>query len=304
MIREFMDADVDAAAALLEQRHARHRDREPLLPDAVDPRREVAELWTRESVSGAFAAGGYVLGWSKPDDRWGPNVWVEAAGYAANDAELIRDLYAFAATSWLDQRLKAHYVVAPTGDQAQIDAWFRLGFGAQHAYGIREIPEVEWPPSVRRATPDDVERMVALARRLQDHQALSPVFSGVPPQSDDEVRADILDDIASDRSVNLVVEAAGRIVGNFFVCPAELSSMHSGLARPAGAALLAFAVTDPDVRGTGVGIELTNACFAWAREHGYETMVTDWRVTNLLSSRFWPKRGFRTSFLRLHRLIA
>ena len=31
-------------------------------------------------------------------------------------------------------------------------------------------------------------------------------------------------------------------------------------------------------------------------------MVTDWRVTNLLSSRFWPRRGFRTSFLRLHRL--
>jgi hypothetical protein len=32
-------------------------------------------------------------------------------------------------------------------------------------------------------------------------------------------------------------------------------------------------------------------------------MVTDWRVTSLLSSRFWPQRGFRASFLRLHRLI-
>jgi hypothetical protein len=32
-------------------------------------------------------------------------------------------------------------------------------------------------------------------------------------------------------------------------------------------------------------------------------MVTDWRVTNLLSSRFWPRRGFRLSFLRLYRSI-
>jgi hypothetical protein len=32
-------------------------------------------------------------------------------------------------------------------------------------------------------------------------------------------------------------------------------------------------------------------------------MVTDWRVTNLLSSRFWPARGFRTTFLRLYRHI-
>jgi hypothetical protein len=32
-------------------------------------------------------------------------------------------------------------------------------------------------------------------------------------------------------------------------------------------------------------------------------MVTDWRVTNLLASRFWPHRGFRPSVLRLYRSI-
>jgi hypothetical protein len=42
---------------------------------------------------------------------------------------------------------------------------------------------------------------------------------------------------------------------------------------------------------------------ARAVEEGYRTMVTDWRVTNLLASRFWPNRGFRTSFLRLYRSI-
>ena len=36
---------------------------------------------------------------------------------------------------------------------------------------------------------------------------------------------------------------------------------------------------------------------------GYTAMTTDWRVTNLLASRFWPKRGFRTTFLRLNRSI-
>src|SRR4029077_5944034 len=96
----------------------------------------------------------------------------------------------------------------------------------------------------------------------------------------------------------------GQVVGNFYVCPVELSEMHARLSRPPGAALLAFAVTEPRLRGSGIGVALTDACFAWARERGYTTMVTDWRVTNLLSSRFWPRRGFRTSFLRLHRLIA
>ncbi len=40
-----------------------------------------------------------------------------------------------------------------------------------------------------------------------------------------------------------------------------------------------------------------------ARERGYGTMVTDWRVTNLLASRFWSARGFRPTFLRLYRHI-
>jgi GNAT superfamily N-acetyltransferase len=79
--------------------------------------------------------------------------------------------------------------------------------------------------------------------------------------------------------------------------------MHAGLARPPGAAFLAWAGTRPEVRGSGAGLALTQAALAWAHPRGHEVMVTDWRVTNLLSSRFWPARGFRTTFLRLYRSI-
>jgi GNAT superfamily N-acetyltransferase len=166
-----------------------------------------------------------------------------------------------------------------------------------------EVPDREWPPAVREATEDDIEALVEIGPLLSRHQHRSPVFSSVPEQGPDEVRADVLDDFSTDGVANLVYELDGRIVGDFFVCPLELSSAHSGLARPRGAAFLGFAITDPEVRGSGAGVALTDASFAWARRHGYETMVTDWRVTNLLSSRFWPRRGFRTSFLRLHRWI-
>jgi GNAT superfamily N-acetyltransferase len=64
-----------------------------------------------------------------------------------------------------------------------------------------------------------------------------------------------------------------------------------------------FAVTLPESRGTGLGVALTDAGFAWAAAEGYQAMVTDWRVTNLLASRFWPRRGFRASVLRLYRSI-
>jgi GNAT superfamily N-acetyltransferase len=230
-------------------------------------------------------------------------LWVVAAGHAATDPELLRDVWAEAAAGWFEQGLRAHYALVPATDRSLLDAWFRLGFGAQQAHGVVEVPEREWPEGVREATEDDVEALVAIGPLLSRHQRQSPVFTSVPEQTPEDVRADVLDDFSLEGVANLVYERDGRIVGNFFVCPLELSDAHSGLARPPRAAFLGFAITYPEVRGSGAGVALTDASFAWARARGYGAMVTDWRATNLLASRFWPRRGFRTSFLRLHRWI-
>ncbi len=297
----FAEEHLDAAAELLAARHEAHRRAFPQLPEA-DYRAEIASL-LEQGATGTFTEGAYVLGRSGPTEPWGPNIWVDAAGHAASDPELLRDVWARAASVWVEAGLRAHYALVPATDASLLDAWFRLGFGAQQGHGLMEIPEREWPPGVREATADDVEGLVEIGPFLSRHQGQSPVFSSVSEQTPEEVRADVLDDFTRDDGVNLVYELEGRIVGNFFVCPVELSSAHSGLARPPGAAFLGFAVTQPEVRGSGAGVALTDASFAWARTRGYETMVTDWRETNLLSSRFWPRRGFRTTFLRLHRWI-
>ena len=298
----FADEHVDAAAELLAGRHERQRSEFPELPAAPDYRAEIAAL-LEGGATGTFVKGAYVLGRPDSPERWGPNMWVEAAGHAATDPELLRDVWAEAAANWFEQGVRAHYALVPANDSSLLDAWFRLSFGAQQGHGVIGIPEREWPEGVREATEADVEKLVEIGPYLSRHQRRSPVFSSVPEQTADQVRADVLDDFSLEGVANLVYEQDGRIVGNFFVCPLELSGAHSGLARPPGAAFLGFAVTHPDVRGSGVGVALTDASFAWSRAHGYETMVTDWRVTNLLSSRFWPRRGFRTSFLRLHRWI-
>jgi GNAT superfamily N-acetyltransferase len=87
------------------------------------------------------------------------------------------------------------------------------------------------------------------------------------------------------------------------VSSAEHSTHHRGLGLPENACYLAYAVTLPKSRGSGIGVALTQAELAWAAEQGYRAMITDWRVTNLLASRFWPNRGFRPTFLRLYRSI-
>ena len=105
-------------------------------------------------------------------------------------------------------------------------------------------------------------------------------------------------------SLSLISASASGIGhGIATVAPVEYSGLHTSVAQPDDACILGYAATLPEVRGAGAGVALTGGVFAWARERGYATIVVDWRVPNLLSSRFWPARGFRTTFVRVHRSI-
>jgi GNAT superfamily N-acetyltransferase len=308
-IHPFSEEHLDSAAALLEARHRRHREAEPLLGNDKDFRAEVETLLGTAESSGVVGTRNgrvvaYLLGIRKADSVWGANVWVEPAGQAAEEPEDVRDLYADAAARWVGEGRNRHYAVVPAPDDGLVEAWYRLSFGQQHALGARAIPdEVERFDGVRRAEERDLDPIIKIAPVLPDHQDRSPVFGTAPRETEQELRESISEDLTNPEIANFVAEIGGRVVGNLVIAPTQLSSTHGGLARIDGAALLAYAATRPDVRGLGTGVAMTNAGFAWAREQGYETMVTDWRVTNLLSSRFWPRRGFRPTFLRLYRSI-
>jgi ribosomal protein S18 acetylase RimI-like enzyme len=307
-IRALAVDHLDAAAALLAARHREHRAAEPLLSkwfeDPGATRAELTPLWSEDHASGAVALRGgrvvgFLLGTRRDDQKWGANVWVEAAGYAAEEPELVRDLYAFAAQRWVDEGRTRHYALVPGLDD-QVQAWFRLSFGAQQAHGIKEVDERLWPPGARRAEHRDIDALLELAPLISDHQALAPVFTGIDFQQDaDELRAMLASEIANDQIGELVYERDGRVVACFEIVPVETDS----IAEPDGSAYLGWAASLPEARGSGAGLALTEAAFAWAHEQGYASMLTDWRETNLLSSRFWPARGFRRFFLRLYRSI-
>jgi GNAT superfamily N-acetyltransferase len=311
-IESFTDDHVAAAGRLLAERHRRQRLVEPQLsPRYEDPAEAaiaIGDAWGQEGAAGATAVRngelvGYMIGSPKSDAIWGPNQWVENAGHAAVDPELIRNLYAHLAEVWVAAGRTRHYAVVPATDPAAVDAWVRLSFGQQRAYGIREVPDVSWPANVRVATADDLEELVRIGPLVEIEHAAAPTFAGVPDSTPEELRTAVEEELASDQTAILVIELDGRVVGGVVVAPVEESNLHSWTARPDGQCILGWQATEPDVRGRGIGVALVDGAFAWARAHGYTTMVTDWRVANLLSSRFWPRRGFRTSFLGLYRSI-
>src|SRR5215831_13304682 len=117
MIRPFTDADVDAAAELLAERHERHRAAEPLLPADVDFRAQIASEWSVDGASGVISEDGYLI--ARPD-AWG-SFTVGIGGHAVRgDAERARDLYAAAGERWLAAGHRSHTVFVPSHDPALV----------------------------------------------------------------------------------------------------------------------------------------------------------------------------------------
>jgi ribosomal protein S18 acetylase RimI-like enzyme len=311
-VRPFEDSDVEAAGRLLAARHAEHRRHEPLLAarfeDPAAAAAEVAAAWTTEGASGAAATRdgelvGYLIGAPKASPSWGANVWVESAGVAAADGETVRELYAVAADRWVGEGRVAHYALVPSHDARLIDGFFRLAFGLQHVHGVREPLSGGADATVRRAQHDDVPVLADLDLVLLDHQARSPVYSSGVPFTREEALVDAEDSIDSTEYIVFVAEREGRVVASSVGCALTVSSAHTGPARPDDAGFLGFAAVLPEARGSGAGRSVGDAVLAWAGDAGYHSVVTDWRSTNIQSSRAWTGLGFRPTFFRLHRLV-
>jgi GNAT superfamily N-acetyltransferase len=218
------------------------------------------------------------------------------AGHAAREPEALRDLFAHQAA---ELGVSRFMLTVPATEPELIDVWFRLSFGCQAVWAVREV-EPPGPAAfggvIRAATTDDTEAIVEFDVLLYDHQSSSPSFSELTAPPREEIRAEVW---ADDAFIPFVAELDGRAVGVLGL----YRRPEGDLRVPANNIDLAFAATHDDVRGSGAGVAMTAFAFRWALEHGFRSMTVDWRSSNLLSSRFWPRRGFRPQYLRLYRAV-
>jgi GNAT superfamily N-acetyltransferase len=262
-------------------------------------------VFAQNEVSGAVAlrAGrsvAYVVAQIRDHGAFGRHAWVAHAGHAAIDPEALRSCYALAAESWVDAGATRHYVLVPPL-LPDLDPWYRLGFHHMHVEAIRETgaDEVPFPQEIqlRRGGIDDLDTAMRLDRLIYDTQGATPSFGWVP-EDEEARRADWIETLEDPSCAYWVAERAARPVAH-----ATLYDAVPGFATPEGAIHLASTAVDAEERRSGIGSALTSHVLRWARDQGAATMVTNWRITNLEASRFWPARGFRPTYHRLHRLV-
>jgi GNAT superfamily N-acetyltransferase len=282
------------AATLLAERFARQLQVEPLLPRIDDFEPHVPDEGHVATRGGKAVA--YLGGAVEEEHRMAR--WL-FAGHAARDPEALRDLFAVQAREFGVNRFM---LTVPATDHELIDVWFRLAFGCQAVWAVQEVApweHVDESWTIRPSTPDDLEDIVAFDQLLYAHQGESPSFSEFQAPPREELRAEAANLWNSPQHPSFVAERDGRVEGLLIL----YRRPEGDLRVPESNIDLAFAATRSDVRGSGAGLALTAHAMNWAHEHEFRSMTVDWRSVNLLSSRFWPRRGFRPQYLRLYRAV-
>jgi GNAT superfamily N-acetyltransferase len=310
----FEAAHLDAAAEVLARRQAWLRQTDASLPDAFtrpDAARPLleAELGCKEA-HGVVAIldrrlVAYLVGSPRYDQVWNRAVWSPIAASAVDpetDRDVMRDVYAEWAEHWVRRGIFLHYVHAPASDVDLLEAWSVLNFGKMQAHATRDLSV---PLSgdaagieIRRIGPEDAKRVEPLFDLIARQHVDTPTYAVTLPERYDAFPADYAEDIADPGSRYWAAFDGDTAVGL-----AGFGDADPGPMVPDGAWELGTAMTAPHARGRGVQRALLAAGFEAARQAGATYSITDWRTANLLSSRVWPKLGYRPNHFRLHRSI-
>ena len=321
-LEPFTDDHLTQAGELLAQRHARDRLTQPALPprfeDPAVARVAVEKTWRRPMTSGAVALEGgrligYLLGQAKADTLRERHVWVALPGHALaadKSAELYGDLYAAAGERWVALGCFNHYALVPARDQPALAAWFALSFGMEQVHALLDLARLDLPEVpeaanfvIRQATLADRLRLAEMHDVIASHQAGAPVWGATLPETLLEMRqgyGDLADE--ADVTAWLALDPDGqRPLGLHGYYPDEPSD--EDLLSPEHTTGLHAAGTVAAARRRGVGRALTRHGLLAAREAGFHYVLTDWRSTNLLAARFWPRQGFEPVAIRLVRRV-
>ena len=208
------------------------------------------------------------------------------------EPELVRDLYAAAAAQWVEEGRHRALRARPGHRPAR-----------SSTPGSGSLSESSTPPAIQETPPKPIDLVPAGAscparrrRRRRRGRATRPrapppsgAFAGFrdsrPLDPTEESREEFQKEVDDPRG-RAVRRPSSKGRGRALVAlvPVEQSSMHTGLARPERAAFLGFAATLPEARGSGAGLALTDAAFAWARE-SVTTPPWSWTGERRTSSR-------------------
>ena len=263
--------------------------------------------------SGTARVVGYLIGIAKDATRRGARTsGSSAAGHAAVDPAVVRELYAVAADAWVADGAEATTTCSsrpPTTRSSTPGSASTSGSSTCTPSARPPAGELRGRAALRARRSGS--RRARTSRRSPSWSSscratsqASPVFSRLPHPAARGGRGGARGRLRRPDVHLFVAEHEGRVIGDAIGCAARdvVRATRPDPARrtPASSATRRSC---PDARGLGAGRALGEAVLAGHATPAIDLVATDWRSTNLEADRTWRAVGFRPTFRRLHRLI-
>lgn len=302
-VRQLQPEDIGEVVARIERRlieDAAARDGiNPVISrhELADTLRSAATITSTARREGRVV--GHLFGALLESAADGPAVWTGPDGVSFDDGEVLDDLLAHAATTWIRAGATGHFVWV-LDDVSATAPWYQRGYERVHVRGVLALSERHraLPDGyrLRRGTLDDLDVALVLDDELDRAE-------GEHPRSAVELatsiqRAEWTETLSDPETCHYIVEVIGRPVAQCvtFPQPEQRGSFERTIH-------LSGVVVVDEHRRLGVATAMIDAALNDAMALGYQYGETAWRATNRTAARYWTRYGFTSTYARLHRTI-
>ena len=325
-VRAFdLGRDLEHAASLLAERHARDRARDPRFPAeyAVPAacRPHVESAVTGDGAAGAVAVrDGDVVGFAAMQVFLANPTHMTAAfftprstniGYSGHAAaagqefDVYRALYAHLSEVFVARGFFDHNVYVAPRDAAVIEAFSSLGFGRTVVAGMRGVEPVADSGAdgfeMHQASAEDAQVVFALNDELTMHHARAPIFWPHLAETDESSHQFTRELLAeADKNAHWVAYKGTQALGmNTFMQPIWITPMIT----PERTVYLYQGIVSEQARSGGVGRAILAHGVEWARAQGYEHIALHYASPNVSGAKFWDAHGFSPIEYRMTRHV-
>jgi GNAT superfamily N-acetyltransferase len=232
---------------------------------------------------------GFLAGWKMASFRGKPSVyspeWANGAD-AQDSSRIYESLYSRMSAEWLAEKFSAHYISLFPDDLQALNTWNWLGFGMAAVDAMRRVdplPEVAAGVDIRRAGPQDLERVIEIQEDLYLYHTRSPIFL----MGERKERGYYLDWLQDPNKEVWLAFEKGEPAAFMRLGPADPEV--AAIIRDEKTTSIYGAYTKENMRRTGLGAALLAHALQYAQEAGYERCAVSFEPMNPLGKGFWLK---------------
>lgn len=309
-----VSSNISDLADLLYKRQKNEIEIFPFLNNSLQNKQNISEKITnilnkRKTIGiGAYINEelvGYILGEVKIDNRRGRYISVPYEGVAVKEDqsyEILRLLYSKVSKLWLEQGCFKHSIIVPLAGSVYYNAFIRLSFAIEQVHAVLNMSEYvpfksNTNATIRLANEGDAEKLENMSDIISKFQNAPPVYAPALPEVIESIKEGF-SKMVGDNTIVFIAEENDQALGFY-----DYEIVHNDLMIPNDGIELCVAGVQENQMGKGFGKKLMNESYKYLIDKGYKYIKTDWRISNLASSNFWPRVGFKPIAYRMVRYI-